>query len=121
MYRNMERMIELRYEIVITDVRYGNGFYIAFDSDDLNYKPFAELFEGTSGSDEISIAYTHTLELIESKYPAYPVIWANNLTEGFEKINEKAGKWLTGYTTYDQMIILRDIETVVKELEKRWI
>lgn len=120
MYKNIEKIIELGYEIIIEKVRYGTGFYIAFDLYDLDYKPFAELLEGIAGFDDLAIEYMHTIETIESKYPDYPVAWAKSLEDGFKKVNEKAERWMENHTYRVQATILEEIVTMVKKLEKRW-
>ena len=120
MYENIEKIIELGYEIIIEKVRYGTGFYVAFDLYDLDYKPFAELLEGIGGFDDLAVEYMHTLETIELKYPDYPVACAKSLEEGFKKVNEKAERWVNNYKYRDQDTILKEIVTMVKELEKRW-
>lgn len=121
MFGNIEKLIEFGYEMIVAKVRYGTRFYVAFDSDDLTYKPFAELLEGIGGFDDLAVEYMHALEKIESKYPDYPVAWAESLEKGFTKIEEKAGNWLKDYNFYEHGRVLKDIEVTVKELAEHWI
>ena len=86
MYKNIEELIESGYNILIEKVKYGTGYYIAFDSDATIHNPFAELLEGVRGFDDIAMEYMYALKEIESKYPNYPVVWAESLEQGFIRI-----------------------------------
>jgi len=117
--KNIEKLIELGYEITIEKVRYGTGYYIAFDSSDLSYKPFAELLEGIIGFDDLAVKYMLELKKIEAKYPDYPVVHTETLKEGFSKIDDKAAKWCA-YNFHESMVILDNIVRQVKMLAEHW-
>ena len=119
MFENIEKLIEYGYEITIQDVRYGEGFYIAFDVDNRCFRSFAILLDGTYGGDAIAWDYMKALEIIEEKYPDYPFVKAASLEKGFLQINEKIGKWLS-YKYSEQTRIIEEIAVIANKLEKAW-
>lgn len=122
MYRNIEKlmMVGFNYKFVVEPVRYGSGFYIAFDADSAIYEPFGVLFSWIGAGDEEAIEHQRYIAKIIENYPDYPIVWAETLEQGLKKVDDKAKKWIENYDFCEREKIVAEIVRGVKEFEKRW-